>query len=105
MLKVYVSVEGLERLATNQPLYSWHHRMTREDEDCLKGDVLIGSFEPSYPSKEACIPPVLEKLKQREAEIQAEAYSEVQEIQERRNNLLALTYEEPAALDLQDPFL
>lgn len=93
-LSVYLTVEGQEQLALGNSIYSWNYVTRLADSEGPDGAALLGSLEVALPTVEQCLPPVLAKLKKREAEIQAEAYKEVMEIQERRNNLLSLTYAE-----------
>lgn len=92
-LKVYIDAAGMEKIALGQELYSWHYSVYPAEAE--KGALLkcVGTFNAQLPSIDACIVPVMEALKKKEAEIQAQAYAEVQEISERRANLLSLTYE------------
>lgn len=93
-MKVYLTVEGQERVALGRSLYSWDFVVREEGATPPERSCLVGTFEPVFPSPEDCIPPVLEKFKEKEAEIQAAAHSELMELQERRQNLLSLTYTE-----------
>lgn len=90
MLSIYVTAEGLERVALGKFLYAWDFSVREEGGLPPERGAKIGEIEPKYPSIAECIPVVMETLKAKEAEIQAEAYGEVQKIQERRNNLLIL---------------
>ena len=92
--KVYVTVEGLERVALNLPLYSWHINTVQENNDIgqAEGSYLLHEFDALLPLAVDCIQPVLAKLAEQEQEIQAEAYREVMELKQRRENLLSLTY-------------
>jgi hypothetical protein len=92
-LSIYLNAEGQERLALGQPRYSWHYDVRNVEEDIPEGHAFLGTVDAQLPTIAECLPPVLAKLKKREAEIQAEAYQEVLEIQERRNNLISLTYD------------
>lgn len=92
-LKVYIDAAGMENIALGKPLWNWHYSVYPADKECDASIKCIGSFEAQLPSIDACIVPVMEALKKKEAEIQAQAYAEVQEIAERRANLLALTFE------------
>lgn len=96
MLKVYVTVEGLEQIALGNRLWAWHYTVREAEEEASEHSILIGEFEPALPGREDCIAPVLERFRAKEAEIQAEAYRELQEVKSRRDNLLALTMEQPA---------
>jgi len=92
-LKVYIDAAGMEKIALGQPLYSWNYNVQDEDSSVADNKFCIATFTPEFPLPEACIIPVLESFKEREAEIQAEAHEEMMKIGERRANLLALTYE------------
>ena len=91
-LKLYLSPEGAESIALGKPLYSWYYIVREEDSEAPANSLFLTEVEFDLPPPAKCIQPVLEKLKTREAEIQAEAYKEVREIEQRRANLLSLTY-------------
>ena len=93
-LKLYLLPEGAEALALGRTLYTWNYAVREEDADAPANSLPLGEIEFDLPSPVKCIQPVLAKLAQREAEIQAEAYKEVLELKERRQNLLSLTYTE-----------
>ena len=94
-MKVYLTVEGLERIALGHQLYSWDYVVREEGEDPPKYSKLVGDFTASYPLPAECVHPVLAKLTEREAAIQAEAYKEVAELKQRKANLECITYEVP----------
>ena len=97
-MKIYLNTDGQELHAQGKQLWSWHCtlRMENEYEKTPKGGILLGELEVDLPTPEACIGPVLAALKAREQEINAQAHEDLGKIKERRDNLLALTYEEPA---------
>lgn len=93
-LRIYLEVEGQESLATNKTVWPWNYSIRTEDVDVepSKGGKLLAEVEVELPSRESCIPTVLEMLKEREQSIQAEAHKDLRAVAERRENLLALTY-------------
>jgi hypothetical protein len=95
-IRVYVTHEGLEKLALGQKLYSWHYGIKdHEDDPIPEHSKLVGEFEPNLPTPAECVQPVLAKLAEKEAQIQADAYADVKALNERRQNLLSLTYATP----------
>ena len=95
-LRIYLDVEGQESLATNKTVWPWNYSIRTEDVEPSKGAKLLAQIEVELPSRESCIPTVLEMLKEREQSIQAEAHKDLRAVAERRENLLALTYGERA---------
>jgi len=91
-LRIYLEVEGQESLATNKTVWPWYYSIRTEDVEPSKGGKLLAEVEVELPSRESCIPTVLEMLKEREQSIQAEAHKDLRAVAERRENLLALTY-------------
>jgi len=93
-MKIYLDTDGQENLATGKTVWPWNF-VTRTEDDAKppKLGILVGECEIALPSKEVCIGPVLEVLKEREQAINAEAYKDLAAIKERRDNLLALTFE------------
>lgn len=91
-ISIYLTIEGQERLALGQSLYPWHYAVRPVEEEIPEGHAFLATCEIQLPSVAECLPPVLAKLKLREAEIQAEAYKEILEIKTRRNNLLSLGF-------------
>ncbi|MFZ2287587.1 MAG: hypothetical protein WAV93_11430 [Bacteroidales bacterium] len=92
-LKVYIDVAGMENIALGKPLWNWHYSVYPADAEKDASLKCVGTFNAQLPSIDACIVPVMEALKKKEAEIQLAAYEEVREINDRRANLLALTFE------------
>jgi hypothetical protein len=90
MLRVYLDVGGQEALIKGHPLYTWNYLVRGPKDEAPAYGVLIGEFEPALPQPETCVLAVLEKLKAREVEIQAEAQEEVQKIVARRNAVMML---------------
>jgi len=87
---VYLTVEGMEKIVTNQYLYSWHYTILEEGETQPEGSTLIAEFEPVLPQASDCVKPVLDYFKRKEKEIQAEAQADLMRLNERREKLLAL---------------
>jgi len=96
-MHVYLSIEGQEQLALGKEIQTWHTTLSLS-EIAYEGYTgrHIGTVEIELPSKESCLQPVLERLKAKEQEIQAEAYKEMMEIKARRDALLCLTMEAPS---------
>jgi hypothetical protein len=91
MLKVYITVEGLENLANGRDLMSWNY-VIREAADIPPKDYFkCAEFEPKYPKKEECITPVMKKFEEMEKDVHLEAHKALADINERRQTLLALT--------------
>lgn len=93
-MKIYLDTDGQELHALGKHVWSWNYHLREEGTDGQKGAVLVGECEVTIPEKEVCIPVVLEALKAREQEINAQAYEDLGKIKERRDNLLMLTMEE-----------
>lgn len=90
--KVYITIEGMERIAKGETLYNWHFTTGGMEDDMGENYHLVGEFNINLPSAADCIHPVLEKLKAKEAEIQAEAFVELKKVQQRRNDLLTIGF-------------
>jgi len=95
-MKIYLDTDGQENLATSKTIWPWNFSIRTDDEEPARGSILVAECEAVLPSKEVCIPHVLAKLAERESEINAMAHADLATIKLRRDNLLALTYEEPA---------
>ena len=93
--KVYLSIEGMERLIKGETLYNWYFTTAGMDDDMGQNYKLVGTVELDLPSAADCIQQVLAKLKSKEDEIQAEAFAEVQKVQQRRNDLLTIGFSQP----------
>lgn len=90
--KLWITAEGQEAIANGRSMYTWHYIVREQDEEPYKADeICVAEFTMTLPSVEVLIPNVMEHLKNKEAEIQAEAYKDVMKIKERRENLLAIT--------------
>lgn len=96
-MKIYLDTDGQENLATGKTIWPWNYSVRTGDGVPSAGDLLVAECEATLPPKEACIAPVLEKLKQREQEINAQAYEDLAAIKLRRDNLLALAWDGSAA--------
>jgi hypothetical protein len=95
-LCIYLTPEGLEALALGRNLYSWHWGLQEAGGTLPENSIQVATCEAVLPSKEACIPPVLAKLKEREDEINASAQEDLMAIRQRKNDLLMLTCSEEA---------
>jgi hypothetical protein len=93
---VYLTIEGQEQIALGEKPRPWQYTLTDAARSYETTDILLGEVVIALPSAETCIQPVLDKLKAKEQEIQAEAYAEILKIKERREALLCLTMEAPA---------
>lgn len=94
-LKIYLTPDGAEALATGNRVWPWHFscREVAEDETFdppVEGAMEIGETEVIFPSSETLIGVAEKKLKAKLQEIRAEAYQEEREVQERLDKLLAL---------------
>lgn len=98
--KVYITVEGMERIVKGEHLYNWYFSTAEYEDDMGDGYHLVGEFEVSLPSAADCIKPVLDKLKKREDEIQAEAFAELKKIHQRRNDLLMIGFQSPIEVEV-----
>lgn len=96
-LKIYLNTDGQELHAQGKQVWSWHFSVRTESqyEQAPEGGVLLAECVLPMPSPEACIPAVLEALKQREQAVNAQAHEDLAAIKLRRDNLLALTYTDP----------
>ena len=97
--KVYITVEGMERIAKGETMYNWHFTTGGMDDDMGNNYHLVGEFNVNLPSAAECVHPVLEKLKTKEAEIQADAFRELKSIQQRRNDLLTIGFSQPTEIE------
>lgn len=104
---VMVTVEGLEQIAKGGVPYAWQLQVAPAEGFKVENyteRTEVGRFTAKFPSAADCITPVLEKLKAKEQEIQAEAYAEMMKVKERREQLLALPMApQPPAADVS-PF-
>lgn len=96
MLKIYLSVEGMERFAAGQSLYSWDYVVRNHDTPPSTG-ILIAEVQERLPTPESCIAPVLDKLIQDEAAAREELNETLFKLADRRQRLLALTNEVQAS--------
>jgi hypothetical protein len=99
--KVYITIEGMERIAKNEIMYNWHFTTAGMDDDMGTDYLFVGEFEVSLPSAADCIKPVLAKLKKKEDEIQAEAFAELKKVHQRRNDLLTIGFSQPTEVHLE----
>ena len=95
---VYLSIEGQERIALGQEPFAWQYLVQEKEISYEHNYVLVSSFTPNLPTREACMDPVLKGLKEKEDKINAEAFMELQRLKGRRESLLCLTLE-PSPLD------
>ena len=95
-MKVYLTVEGLERVALGRALYSWDYVVRDDPDEPPKHGIQVGVFDPVMPPPAECVVPVMAKLNEREQAIKAEAFKEIAEVQDRKANLQSITYEVPA---------
>jgi hypothetical protein len=84
LVQIYLNSEGQEAFALGQTPNSWHFSVRpvggyAESER----SILLLEVELPMPNQVTCALRATEKLKAREQEIQAEAYKEVQAVQER----------------------
>lgn len=93
-LCIYLTSEGLEALALERTMYTWCYSTREGSDEPPKNSIKIAEIEVCLPPKEACIAPVLAKLKEREDEINATAQTDLMAIQQRKNDLLMLTCSE-----------
>ena len=92
--KLWITAEGQEAIATGKNMYTWHYIVREQDEEPYKEDeICVAEFSITLPPVAKLIPVVMEHLRVKEAEIQAEAYKDVMKIKERREKLLAITNE------------
>ena len=93
--KVYITVEGMERIIKGETLYNWYFTTANMDDDMGDNYHLVGEFNVTLPTAEFCIKPVLDKLKKKEDEIQADAFAELKKVHQRRNDLLTIGFSQP----------
>lgn len=97
-LRIYLSVEGQENLLRNQDLWPWQFLVrTRHSDDVTwlepePGSQLLLETEVTMPAREACIAPVLTALAAREQKIRADAQVDLNALNKRRQELLALPF-------------
>lgn len=92
-MNIYLRLDGMEAFAKGDDLYAWHFTCIPEGDKYNKpevGAVLVATTDYVMPSRADCIAPILAKLDRREKEIQTEAFKELQEVQQRKNDLLML---------------
>lgn len=94
-LRIYLTPDGAESLATGHNLWPWHFSCRVVSEEGLldppvEGAVQIGEAEVELPSAIDLAAIAEKKLRARLQEIRAEAYQEERKVQERLDKLLAL---------------
>ena len=97
-LRIYLDVEGQESLATKREVWPWQYCVRAEYKGTFNeppaGAILLLEAEVSLPAVEQCIPNVMAALDKRSVEIQALAHTDLIGIKRRKQELLALTYQE-----------
>jgi len=96
-LVIYLTAEGAEKHAMGQKIYPWHFTV-RNPEDTDFGQpppdgTSVGSLDAVLPSVNVCRTMAETMLKNKLREVQAEAYTNVQEVENRLSNLLALPFD------------
>jgi hypothetical protein len=94
LIKISINPEGMEQLLKRGEggLFSWHLSLTLPDYgDIPKDHILLKEVEITMPAPEQMVPIIMDKLRKRETEIQAEAHEEMMRVKERRNDILMLT--------------
>lgn len=99
-LAISLRPDGHLPVAKGDTLWSWHFAAVPVTENgyetASEGSSHLGYIDVTLPSTEVAVQVALNKLKTKEQEIQAQAYRDVQEIQEERSKLLSLAYSQPA---------
>ena len=93
LVKISINPEGMEQLLKNGEarLYGWHLTLTTPAiGEMPTGNILITEVDITLPNPEQLVPAVMTKLREREAEVQAEAHQEMMSIRQRRNDILML---------------
>lgn len=110
-LRLYLTPEAHKYVAKGQECFSWHfHTQTPQDDGTFApraedGYTHLADVEFDLPAPESAVHVAIAQLKKKEAEIQATAYKEVQEVQEERAKLLSLTYSNTPSEQFDDlPF-
>ena len=103
-LAISLRPEGHLPVAKGDMLWSWHFAVhpesaNQEWDKMSEGSTFLGYIDVELPSTEVAVKIALTKLKAKEQEIQAQAYRDVQEVQEERSKLLSIAYSTPAPVD------
>lgn len=101
-LHIFLNAAGLEVLARGGEPYYWDYRIVQAETgaeklgvvpETPKNCLLVASFVPvTLPTAASAAPIAVAELKRRKAEVYAQAQNDVQELDTRINNLLALSY-------------
>lgn len=98
-LKITITKEGMERIAAEQPLYSWHFSVSMLEElpgeeaalELARNPAFLGIFDTTPPTREAAIPVALANMAQQERDLRDQLNQDLAQIEERRQNLLAIS--------------
>ena len=95
-VRLYITADGLERLAKGQVNYlnSWHWAIRKEDETAPENSLQVGALEVTLPTPEQCVSPALAELNKRIQSTLANTEQEVKELKERCADLACLSYSE-----------
>jgi hypothetical protein len=105
-VNIFLDVSGQEAIAKGESISYWSYSVRQvEGDDWLtagpKGSKRIaGPVELFLPDKTDCVQEVIADLRVRQARIYAEAAREVAELKQREEQLLALTYSTPSAVEV-----
>lgn len=96
-LRIYLTVEGQESLATGREIWPWQFNTRLEYKgEFLAADpgaVFLLETDVELPSPASCLPNVVAMLDQRTAEINALAHADLMAISKRKSELLSITYQ------------
>lgn len=100
-LRIYLTAEGQESLATGREIRSWQFNIRMEYKGEFpaadQGAVLLLETVVELPSLASCLPNVIAMLDKRIAEINAViplAHADLMAIRKRKSELLSITYQE-----------
>lgn len=93
-VKFCLSSDGIKRIAEGQvPAYSWDFATVTGEGAVPSTCMLLCEFEVSLPTRDQCVPLAVEKLKKEIADVQAEAFQRVQEMNVTLSNLLSIAHD------------
>ena len=108
-LTIALTLDGQETLIKGLDLYSWNFydaRLPADGVTCALGEAPLpkgyrplGEIEITLPTKEACVPAVLNYFAKREQELMVEHREDLHKLAARRADVLAL----PAPAPLETP--
>jgi len=98
---LYLDKDGCERHARGFDIYNWDIAVRLDDREAPDNSILLGEVEVEMPHSDDAAAIAVKMLKQKMADIRAEAYKEELEVKDRLDKLLSISYT-PATSETND---